>query len=526
MLHFTDSREAFYFRAYQEGAATELSGILRSSAWNYTLLQSCYREPFVLRAVVAIGALNKAVKTEYLAHGDPKTMQVARQHREFALASYDKAIVGMKHTKSLRNTLLACLLVHCIELFLQSPNTAFCQSQTGYALLQKWLAEKQSSRNEGLRSPDSIIIEDEIFHEFKRLDLEHAVRWGEHGIDRHSSRRKEGAATVKNMPSRFGHLDEARLYNELIFRRTFHLIGETYARIMEENRELRHLFASENPGEFVDPCSPPTMLFETRDAYLDDIRRWSEAFAALYKKLQSSPDAFISGGAVLLRVHILNAEIALTSAFTIHECDFDRFLPAFTEIVTLARQIETRTSQVLPKDNPVFMFAQCTERPLFNVAQFCRDCMIRQEAIRILRDTEYLDPTKDQARLVTRACFLSGLEEAGRLTDGTIPESARWRVIWTLNHYKEQEKHLTLLACRRIDFPLGKQYPARREWKRRTFTKEEAERMLVSPWREEMHWAPWPSRILLTKPVCIAWREVLDQLLAVRTGSTLRSRIL
>lgn len=138
VLHFTDPREACYFRAYQEGAATELSGILRSSAWSYTLLQSCYHKPFVLRAVVA---LKKSIKTKYLAHGGPKTMQVARQHRDFALASYDKAIAGMKQTKLLRNTLLTCRLTHCIELFLQSPNTAFCQSQTSYALLQKWLAE-------------------------------------------------------------------------------------------------------------------------------------------------------------------------------------------------------------------------------------------------------------------------------------------------------------------------------------------------------------------------------------------------
>lgn len=81
--------------------------------------------------------------------------------------------------------------------------------------------------------------------------------------------------------------------------------------------------------------------------------------------------------------------------------------------------------------------------------------------------------------------------------------------------------------ARRTGFKIGKEYPAQREWKRRTFTQAEADNMLeVGEWREDMHWWPeWPDndRTGLPKPGCVAWREVLNELLG-RTGEK-RSRI-
>lgn len=156
------------------------------------------------------------------------------------------------------------------------------------------VSRKQSARNEGLLSPDSNIIEDEIFYEFKRLGLEDVVGWGEQGIDRHFTPRKEGAATVKNMPARFMHLDEARLYNKFTMRRTFHLIGKIYAHITAANRELRHLFASENPREFVDPCFHPQFSF-----------RPETHISQRYQKLVGSTRSYLQGTPIFIRyVHM------------------------------------------------------------------------------------------------------------------------------------------------------------------------------------------------------------------------------
>lgn len=117
--------------------------------------------------------------------------------------------------------------------------------------------------------------------------------------------------------------------------------------------------------------------------------------------------------------------------------------------------------------------------------------------------------------MATRAAFLVSLEEEGRLPDGSIPEENRWRLIWNLIHYFDEKRHLTLLCCRRVGFPVGKAYPAKWEWRRRTFEEEEVELMGVGvgEWREEMHWEKWPPRSArLPKPKCLAWREVLGEI--------------
>jgi len=122
---------------------------------------------------------------------------------------------------------------------------------------------------------------------------------------------------------------------------------------------------------------------------------------------------------------------------------------------------------------------------------------------------------------VTRSSYLVNLEEEGRILDGTIPESAHWRLIYLLHHYKDAQLHLTVICARRIGYPLGLEYPAQREWRRRTFTEEEASSMVVTPWKEEMHFVPWPPKEVLPKPFCVAWKEVHAEL----TGSTERLRI-
>jgi hypothetical protein len=190
--------------------SSELAGVLKSPVWGYTLLQACYHEPFILRAVVAIGALNKSIKTSHLASVGPPAsrepeLQIAKSHRAFAIASYDQAIRGMQQIfpapddfPAIRKALLASLLIFCMEIFLGSPNVAWCQVQAGYNLLQQWMARK-SLESTGVSSPDSTAIEDDIFLEVTRLDLQHVIKWSVKELPRHSTGRLEGSGTIKVM---------------------------------------------------------------------------------------------------------------------------------------------------------------------------------------------------------------------------------------------------------------------------------------------------------------------------------------
>jgi hypothetical protein len=215
---------------------------------------------------------------------------------------------------AIRKALLASLLIFCMEMFLGSPNVAWCQVQAGYNILQQWMARK-SLESTGVSSPDSTAIEDDIFFEVARLDLQHVTKWSVKELPRHSTGRLEGSGTIKVMPSRFNSLGEAKAFQELLLRRTHHLIGETYARIICANQELRPPFTADGPGELVDPCTLPKMLLEERDSYLNEIRQWLCSFAPLLKKLIASSDPLTSSGAALLQLQMLDAEIVLAGTF-------------------------------------------------------------------------------------------------------------------------------------------------------------------------------------------------------------------
>ena len=464
-------------------AASELSGIFKTSVWNYTILQACHSDPFALRAVVALGALYKSMKKSHTISATISSVQVsdidvASQHLAFALKAYDRAISGMRSvtpvpekTLSLRKALIACLLVYCVEQFLKSPDTAYRQGQSGYALLREWMARKPN-RQAGLSSPDSNVVEDELFQELSRLEVQHALRWGEHELLRHQVRKQEGTSSVKTMPAQFTSLDEGRRYQELIMRRSSHLIGEIYACIISSKLESGHETA-DSPGELVDPCHVPTKLLDERDEYILDIRRWRAAFSEIGSKLIASPDPFVSMGAALLRIQAMDSEISLAGAFFTEECSFDTFLPEAREILVLSRLYSNRSKKMWPEATPIFNLSTGIERPLFGVAVWCRDKELRYEALDILRSEASRDPTKDKARMVTRASYMIWLEEQGRQEDGTIPERARFREIWKLHHYKETSRGLTMICARRLGYPIGRQYPAKREWTRITFTQSE-----------------------------------------------------
>ncbi|TVY56690.1 hypothetical protein LCER1_G003006 [Lachnellula cervina] len=144
--------------------------------------------------------------------------------------------------------------------------------------------------------------------------------WGiKKQLERHQFGRPEGTLAVQNMPSSFSSIDEARNYQELILRRIFRLVGDTFTRIVSVKSESGHAYTADSPGELIDPCHVPAMLLEDRDGSL------------------ASLDTKTSMGAALLRIHALEAEISLAGTYFTEECSFDKYFSDFSEIVELSR---------------------------------------------------------------------------------------------------------------------------------------------------------------------------------------------
>jgi hypothetical protein len=317
----------------------------------------------------------------------------------------------------------------------------------------------------------------------------------------------DGDNTIKSMPTRFGSLEEARMYHVLLMRRTYHLIGEAYTLIMSAKEEERHLMISDTPGELVDPCHIPIQLLGVRDAYLRDLARWHTAFQSNFEKASSSKlkDQIID--AALMKVHALDAGMALTGAFFIDQCDFDMLLPEAREIISLARVVCTCQYSTV---QPVFNLTLGLEQALYDVAIMCRDKTVRLEALALLRSHAPFDSTTQRSRMWIRAAYLVSLEEEGRQPNGDIPESERWWRVWVLHHYNEESRHLTLIYAKKKGYPLGKRYPAKREWKRRTFSQLEADNMIFDT--KDPGFQPWPMS--LPKPLALKWEEVHEELLS------------
>lgn len=532
VLPFDNDQDAYYFRIYQDDVARELAGVIESSPWRYTMLQAAQSESFVLRSLVALGALHCSVKLSHLAENSTASvkesnMAVSKLHRDFAVRAYGKAIAAMRKIMTddqdanvtIRNALLASLLIFAIELFMGSPCAAIIQSQVGYAVLRQLETDKPH-RKLGLESPNELVVDNDIYHEFGRIDLLYAQRWGEHILGLHRTRRQDGEEAIRNMPEYFGSLDEARVYHELLLRRTFHLIGETYARIMASRKgKLRTIYV-DAPGKLVDPCYIPQELLAARKAYRENLQHWRCAFQPIFPGLLASKKPITAIGGALLKAQALYAEIALAAAFITNECDFDIYLPAFREIVSLFELISTGADFVYPRGIPTFDMSPKFENPLYGVATYCRDRDTRYRALVILREMSTRDATKDTTRRWTRAAYVVAIEENNRILYGDkLPEEARWRLVWSLNHVQDEERHLTLICARRRIYPGGRDYPARREFRWQLFERKEVEAMKEV---EDIPRRQWnfgrieTSQSLIYKPLAIKWEEVFEELLTVR----------
>jgi len=112
---------------------------------------------------------------------------------------------------------------------------------------------------------------------------------------------------------------------------------------------------------------------------------------------------------------------------------------------------------------------------------------------------------------VIHAMYVVGLEEQGRREDGSLPESARYRRLGMLYSFEDESSSITFLCPRQLGYPLGKAYPAKREWKKRTVSAIETANMTLGDTVDLPITQPWPAAV--PKPNFLKWQEVHRELL-------------
>lgn len=458
--------------------------------------------------------------------------QAADTHREYALVTYSKALAGLSRLTldaqkpvNLRHILIGTLLIHCMEIFLQSPEGAFQQSGAGYALLLDYIAANKESTKQykWTASPNTAVIEDAIFHEHMRIQNDRALSKFSPPLAYHREARKRGELTVLEMPSSFPNLVEAQDHSELLMHRITHLIAEIRATIREKHILLGHPLAIDLPGFIVDRCDLPhlTHLRKLRDTYMEELQTWQAAFAPLLAQLSLLPDTRSVVGSAIQQNHVLNGIIVLSTILDPTETVFEQVYDKQAEIIALIVRSLKITPHVTADLRPVFQISSTFHDPIANIAASCRDKALREQALHIMIRMSPRDSTVERQRRVFSHKYLVSLEELNRLPDGSLPDELRYRIVETYMH--GQEESCTVVVLRRIHSgPRAELYPSTKRYRWKTWTREQTlafdvgdlvsdldgEEMVEREREEEIK--KWPRG--LAKPAWIRWWEVFHDL--------------
>jgi hypothetical protein len=378
------------------------------------MLHSCHSQLFVRHAVVAISALSIS----------KNSMEEGHTHAKFAYAKYGSAVRGMrKHLVKagldLRMTLIACLLVCCFEILDGHYFIALVHAQNGINLLSEWIKQHPhpDPNFQGIASPDALVIEDALVQAFLRLDLLVLNFFDSRQNAVHDIMKNEGVTTIKKMPSAFHSLDEARQYLTLIQARATHFI---YSSSNAAGREIALNLAEWSHTENVDKLQDyPVIskqlpeLYNEQRLYVQDCLRWETAFESLHQKPQhtGNPKLFLRANVFLARS--LTVRIALTSILDTDCCAYDDHYADFKRIVDLSPPIIKEYYKKRANKALHFSLENDLLPCLHTMARFCRDRVLRREAISLLLEMDCSEGGWDSRGFALMDQELMEAEEAG-----------------------------------------------------------------------------------------------------------------
>ncbi|KAF2728530.1 hypothetical protein EJ04DRAFT_591358 [Polyplosphaeria fusca] len=430
------------------------------SLWNRLMLQGCHHEPFVRHAVVAIGALHKALRAPSSTvqgtgaeHGDKS---LSKLHREFAYLSYGKALKMMQAaidtSLSPRHALIACLLIVCFESHTGNRYKAGLHARYGLEILQQWTSQGQVDyeKKPSVVSPSPADVEDEIVEAFRNLDITLVTVNDSRKPALHERLMKEDSYFVQSMPQSFYNVTEAKRYWIIIMRRSCHFLATTWHRT--DPHSLTRAVQTPVPGSVTVTVGDTIHTTANRvdekvrsisRQYSRDVSRWLEAFEATFSKIRRADSSTQRDivVATTLKIHALSIRITLAGVCFLQEILYDAFLTDFRSIVSLCKDIFL-VRRLNPDNDPgtgTFHLDLGLVEPLFRVILRCRDAELRREAFEML-ESWHVEGWWDPGLIVAICRFIVDVEERG-MVDGFIPEEAR-AILTAKCHYPPEQRLL------------------------------------------------------------------------------------
>lgn len=270
----------------------------------------------------------------------------------------------------------------------------------------------------------------------------------------------EFAQKVMNWrPMILNSLKDCYLYWQLIMRHCHHFIAAARSEVPQFKSTLASNPESANQGATFQYgnnawCLTSDILTEIpvnlvieRDACIDNVHRWERASKVLMEEalgLRKDSDAYII--ASMLRIQVAMTQVALGTAFSQNEVEYDNFTTEFNTITTFSEAIHPT---LLARDTGSRFYFNFGILPgLCQVGMWCRQKAIRARAISLLqRSPEMQEGVWNSESLGQFVNFLRTVEEDGADEDGFVPASKR--VSWIGSSVSLYEKIAQVRCCQR-----------------------------------------------------------------------------
>ncbi|RDW75456.1 hypothetical protein BP6252_06598 [Coleophoma cylindrospora] len=435
-----DAEEHQYFHYFCNSTVAELSGYFENEFWGRLILQTCHHEPAVRKAVVAIAALGKTKEEAQIqAPRSPAPVDLARakRHHQFALRRYDAAVKLMRCELNnagghqVRRALVWSLLIYCFETYHGDHETALEHAQAGLKLWLECLEQQhpemaspgqdqRKSSELGLTSPAPWIVEDEISQAYTRLDCEVMTYSDTRPRSSHQKLRSIGMADVRDMPTKFSTLREARRYWWLVESRAMHYIASSYERTdgPKQGHEPHSIFRS------AEEISENHRL--EKDRRKNDIHRWLAAAEPILERSRSEKESADRMGIIALIVHSKFRLVGLGVHVTqCREMAYDEHSEMLTETLELLRVNVDEWQRTNRQQNSRYTPDSGIVINLFRCAMKCRVPKVRREAIALLKRVRCREGFWDSELCARAATWVMNTEEKG-LQGDFVP--LEWRI--------------------------------------------------------------------------------------------------
>lgn len=269
------------------------------------------------------------------------------------------------------------MLFTCVESLQENHDLVLAHLNSGLNIFSEFQAkEGQRSSNDALVYPAHLFISIESLAVlYTRLNT-HALELGQTQPPQILS------STLSKMPEPFSTLEEAKNALDAHWNSASHNL--------------------QSAGELPDQLQsrPFASLVAQQENYKRLLRQWSRAFSAFLQHPNTKLNEKAQRDVTVLKIHHKVAEIMLSFDERIRETSFDRFLPEFSHIVSLAESLIAKvssTGRIPPstgngRQKAPFSLSMGMGliEPLYIVAHRCRNPFVRRRAMSLLLSSPHL----------------------------------------------------------------------------------------------------------------------------------------